>query len=156
MYRRTAGESIALLDSLLDTSLISFSLSDVEPIEIEIFDVAHKIIGGGEEGDKTIVLKKEQADHSLQYMVAAALLDGQVMPERYLPDRIERRDVQTLLHKITVRPRKEVSDRFPGKIPCRLIVFLRDGRMLIKALRTRDLMQLLARVPFSTDLKVAS
>lgn len=179
-----------------------FSPGDVERIEIEIFDVAHKIIGGGEEGDKTIVLNKEQADHSLQYMVAAALLDGQVMPEQYLPDRIGRRDVQTLLHKITVRPRKEFSDRFPGEMPCRLIVFLRDGRRLIKekrdyegfytrpmqwetvsrkfdqiskryadaslrhdireavsrieALRTRDLMQLLARVPFSTDLKAAS
>ncbi|MDC4227650.1 MAG: hypothetical protein MPW15_26335 [Candidatus Manganitrophus sp.] len=100
-----------------------FSPADVQRIEIEIFDVAHKIIGGGEEGDKTIVLNKEQADHSLQYMVAAALLDDQVMPEQYLPDRIERKDVQTLLHKITVRPRKDFSDRFPDEMPCRLIVF---------------------------------
>lgn len=179
-----------------------FSPADVERIEIEIFDVAHKIIGGGEEGDKTIVLNKEQADHSLQYMVAAALLDDQVMPEQYLPDRIERRDVQTLLHKITVRPRKDFSDRFPDEMPCRLIVSLRDGRMLIKEKRdyegfytrpmqwetvsrkfeqlskryadaslrrdireavsrieeiqTRDLMRLLSRVQFSTDLKAAS
>src|SRR6266436_4844549 len=32
---------------------------DVERIDIEIFDVAHNIIGGGEEGDKTIVRTKE-------------------------------------------------------------------------------------------------
>jgi len=47
----------------------------VERVEIEIFDVAHNIIGGGEEGDKTVIRTKEQADHSLQYMVAAAILD---------------------------------------------------------------------------------
>ncbi len=37
---------------------------------------------------------KEQADHSLPYLIAVALLDGQVMPEQYAPERIERKDVQ--------------------------------------------------------------
>lgn len=112
-----------------------FSPAEVERIEIEIFDVAHKIIGGGEEGDKTIVQNKEQADHSLQYMVAVALLDDQVLPEQYLPGRIERQDVQALLRKITIRPRKEFSDRFPNEMPCKLTVLLRDGRTLIKEKR---------------------
>lgn len=111
------------------------SPSDVERIEIEIFDVAYKIIGGGEEGDKTIVRTKEQADHSLQYMVAAALLDDQVMPEQYLPGRIEREDIQTLLRKIIVRPNKEFSNRFPNEMPCRLTVFLPGGKRLIKEKR---------------------
>ncbi len=63
---------------------------DVERIEIETFDVAYNIIGGGNEGEKTLVRTKEEADHSLPYMVAVALLDGQVMPEQYLPERIGR------------------------------------------------------------------
>ena len=109
--------------------------AEVERIEIEIFDVAFKIIGGGEEGDKTIVQNKEQADHSLQYMVAVALLDDQVMPEQYLPGRIERQDVQDLLRRIVVRPRKDFSDRFPNEMPCRLTVSLRDGRTLVKEKR---------------------
>ncbi|MBI3804650.1 MAG: MmgE/PrpD family protein [Nitrospirae bacterium] len=112
-----------------------FSPSDIERIEIEIFDVAHKIIGGGEEGDKTIVQTKEQADHSLQYMVAVALLDGQVMPEQYLPGRIERADVQSLLRKVIVRPKKEYSDCFPREMPCRITIFLRDGRRLVREKR---------------------
>lgn len=111
------------------------SPSDIERIEIEIFDVAHKIIGGGEEGDKTIVRIKEQADHSLQYMSAVALLDGQVMPEQYLPGRIERDDVQALLRKVIVKPKKEYSDRFPREMPCRITLFLRDGRRLVKEKR---------------------
>ena len=63
---------------------------EVERIDLDVFDVAYHIIGGGEEGDKTAVHTKEEADHSLQYMVAVALLDGQVLPAQYEPDRIGR------------------------------------------------------------------
>jgi 2-methylcitrate dehydratase len=106
--------------------------NDVDRIEIEIFDVAHKIIGGGEEGDKYVVRTKEQADHSLQYMVAVAILDDQVMPEQYLPERIQRPDVQNLLRKVAVRPSPAYSAQFPNAMPCRIVVHLRDGRTLIK------------------------
>jgi 2-methylcitrate dehydratase len=102
----------------------------IERIEIEIFDVAYNIIGGGEEGDKHNVHTKEEADHSLPYMVAVALLDGEVTPRQYTPKRIERRDVQTLLRKVEVRPSAEMSELFPEAMPCRIQVFLNDGRTL--------------------------
>lgn len=105
----------------------AFSASDVDRIDIEIFDVAYNIIGGGEEGDKTVVRIKEEADHSLQYMVSAALLDGQVMPEQYEPGRIVRDDIQSLLKKVKVTPKKEFSDRFPDEMPVRLTVHLQNG-----------------------------
>ena len=107
-----------------------FSGEDVVRIDIDTFEVAYNIIGGGEEGDKTIVRTKEEADHSLQYMVAVAILDGQVMPEQYKPERIQREDVQALLKKIFVKPDATFSERFPDEMPCRLRVILRDGRML--------------------------
>lgn len=66
---------------------------EVERIDLEIFDVAYHIIGGGEEGDKTRVSTKEQADHSLPYLLSVALLDNQVIPEQYRHERINRRDV---------------------------------------------------------------
>jgi 2-methylcitrate dehydratase len=106
--------------------------NDVDRLEIDIFDVAHKIIGGGEEGDKYDVHTKEQADHSLQYMVAVAILDDQVMPEQYLPERIQRSDVQNLLRKVAVRPSPAYSAQFPNAMPCRIVVHLRDGGKLIK------------------------
>ena len=109
-----------------------FAAGDVESIDVEIFDVAFNIIGGGEEGAKTDVRTKEEADHSLNYIVAVALLDGQVMPEQYLPDRIARGDVQSLMRRITIRPRDDYSRRFPDEMPCCLTVRLRDGRTLEK------------------------
>ncbi|MBV8847388.1 MAG: MmgE/PrpD family protein [Bryobacterales bacterium] len=98
----------------------------IERIDIEIFDVAFKIIGGGEEGDKSIVRTKEEADHSLPYLIAAALLDGDVMPEQYSPQRIQRADVQKLLRNVHIKPAQDLSDRFPREMPCRIWVRLQD------------------------------
>ena len=67
--------------------------ADVDYVEVDVFDVAFNIIGGGEEGDKKVVRTKEQADHSLPYLVAVALLDGQVLPAQFAPQRIARADV---------------------------------------------------------------
>lgn len=104
-----------------------FKPGDVDRVEIDTFDVAFNIIGGGEEGNKYVVETKEEADHSLQYMVAVAILDGQVMPEQYLPGRIQRPDVQDLLRRVSVRPNEEFSRRFPAEMPCRITVALKNG-----------------------------
>jgi 2-methylcitrate dehydratase len=113
----------------------AFRAEEVEKVEVEIFDVAYHIIGGGEEGNKSVVRTKEEADHSLPYMVAVAVLDGRVMPEQYRPDRLRRQDVQTLLQKVAVRPADDCSQRFPDEMPCRIILTLRDGRVVVKEKR---------------------
>jgi 2-methylcitrate dehydratase len=101
---------------------------EVDRIRVAIFDVAHLIIGGGAEGDKTVVRTKEEADHSLPYILAVASLDGKVMPAQYAEARIGRRDVQTLLRRVTVAPKPEFTERFPEEHPCRITVHLKDGR----------------------------
>jgi 2-methylcitrate dehydratase len=103
---------------------------DVERIELDTFDVAYQIIGGGEEGNKHLVHTKEQADHSLPYLLAVALLDGEVTPAQYIPERILRQDVQALLRAVIVRPDAALSRRFPAEMPCRVRIVLRDGRIL--------------------------
>jgi 2-methylcitrate dehydratase len=107
-----------------------FPAAEIEKVDVEIFDVAFHIIGGGEEGDKTVVESKEAADHSLPYLIAVAILDGEVMPEQYSPERIRRSDVQKLLRKVHVTPSADLSQRFPGELPCRLTVHLAGGRRL--------------------------
>src|SRR5262252_1171504 len=106
--------------------------AQIDRVTIEVFQVAYDIIGGGEEGDKRLVRSKEEADHSLPYLVAVALLDGQVLPPQFAPDRIVRADVQELLRRIVVRPDPELSARFPQQHPCRVHVRLRDGRTLTR------------------------
>ena len=103
---------------------------EVERVELETFQIAYDIIGGGEEGDKTQIGTKEQADHSLPYLLAVALLDGQVMPEQFAPERILRPDVQALLRRVEVRPAGDLTARFPAEHPCRLRLHLTGGATL--------------------------
>lgn len=112
-----------------------FTGDQVASIEIDIFDVAFNIIGGGEEGSKYGVKTKEEADHSLQYIVSAAILDGTVLPSAYTPERISRPDIQALHRKVVVRPKKEYSERFPQEMACRITIHLKDGRVLEKEKR---------------------
>ena len=108
----------------------------IEHVHVTVFDVAYHIIGGGEEGDKSTVRTKEQADHSLPYIVAVALLNGQVMPEQYAPERIVRADVQKLMRKITVRASPAYSERFPDEMPSRVTLTLGDERVLEREVRS--------------------
>ena len=102
----------------------------VELIELETFQVAYDIIGGGEEGNKKEIGTKEEADHSLPYLLAVALLDGQVMPEQFAPARIAEPDVQALLRRVKVRPAADLTARFPAEHACRLRLRLADGTTL--------------------------
>jgi 2-methylcitrate dehydratase len=128
--------SQSVLEGILELKKeYDLSGEEVTRVDVEIFDVAYHIIGGGEEGDKTLVQTKEEADHSLPYLVAVALLDGQVMPEQYRPDRIRNQDVQSLLREVTIKPSADYSRRFPDEVPCRITLTLRDGRRLVKEKR---------------------
>ncbi|HLS07875.1 MmgE/PrpD family protein, partial [Lentibacillus sp.] len=101
---------------------------DIKEIRLTTFDVAYNIIGGGEEGGKKRIRYKEEADHSLPYMLAAAYLDGQVMPEQYEPERIKRDDIQNLLQKVDVKPDEDYSSRFPDEMACRIELETNDGQ----------------------------
>jgi len=128
--------SQASIEALLELKReTGFKPADVTAIDLETFDVAYHIIGGGEEGEKMTVRTKEDADHSLPYLLAVAALDDGVMPEQYRPERIRRQDVQDLLRKVHVRENEEFSRRFPDEMPCRITVRLKDGRTLEKSKR---------------------
>ncbi|MBY6240542.1 MmgE/PrpD family protein [Methylosinus sp. Sm6] len=126
--------SQSAIDAALDIrAKPGFRADRVKEIRVETFAVAFQIIGGGEEGDKRVVRNKEEADHSLPYMVAVALLDGELQPEQYAPQRILAEDVQTLLRKVKVAPSEELSARFPQSLPARLEAELENGAIFSAA-----------------------
>jgi hypothetical protein len=49
--------------------------------------ITHDFTRGGQYGIDNQVRTKEQADRSLAYPLAVALLDGNVMPAQFTPDR---------------------------------------------------------------------
>lgn len=105
-----------------------FNPSEIESIVLNTFDVAYNIIGGGEEGGKKNIRTKEEADHSLPYMMSAVLLDGNVLPAQYLSERIQKTDIQELLQKVHVNEKIEYSDRFPFEMANDITIKMKDGR----------------------------
>ncbi|MGO3742734.1 MmgE/PrpD family protein [Kerstersia sp.] len=121
--------SQSALDAALDIrARPGFNAHAIRSVRLRTFDVAFSIIGGGEEGDKQNIRTKEEADHSLPYMLAAALLDGQVLPEQYEPERIAAADIQALLRKVHIAPDPALSARFPQEMPAELEITFEDGR----------------------------
>jgi 2-methylcitrate dehydratase len=107
-----------------------FSAAHVERIDVETFATGFHIIGGGEEGDKKAIRTREDADHSLPYIIAVALLDGQVMPAQYDLERIGRSDVRNLLARVHVSINPEFSERFPHELCARVTIHQTDGVVL--------------------------
>jgi 2-methylcitrate dehydratase len=104
-----------------------FSPADIVSIEAEVFQDAYDFTGGGKFGPKNDVHTKEDADHSLPYLLAVALLDGDVQTAQLEPSRIAKRDVQDLLQKVTVRPNDSFTARYPAELPSRVTVRLHNG-----------------------------
>ena len=99
-------------------------------IEAEVFQLCFDFAGGGLYGIDKVVQTKEQADHNLPYLLAVALLDGDVMPAQFKPERINKPDVQGLLKKVSVRPNHEYTERYPAKMPAKITIRLQEGKVI--------------------------
>jgi 2-methylcitrate dehydratase len=119
------------IEAALDIRARSGLVADrIVSVRLKTFDVAFRIIGGGEEGDKRVVRTKEEADHSLPYMLAVALIDGEVQPPQYAPGRIAAADAQALLRRVAIAPDDALSAQFPRRMPADLEVTLASGEAL--------------------------
>jgi 2-methylcitrate dehydratase len=101
--------------------------SDVERVRCDIFQTGYDIAGGGSFGNKDRPQTKEQADYNLKYLIAAALLDGQVGPQQLDPVRIQAADAQHLLARVDVCLDAEFSARYPQELNARITVRTKDG-----------------------------
>ena len=97
-------------------------------IENDVFQEAYDFMGGGSFGPKTNVHTKEDADHSLPYLLAVALLDGDVKPAQLDPARIAKPDAQALLQKVQVTPDAAFTARYPNEVPSRVTVYVEGGQ----------------------------
>lgn len=128
--------SQSVLEGILELrNRLGFSPDAIDSISVDIFDVAYNIIGGGEEGSKKLIRTKEEADHSLPYMIAVAICDGMVMPSQYQADRIKKKDVQELLQKVQVHPNEAYTKRFPEEMPAHITIKFKDGTSAISEKR---------------------
>ncbi|MBI5966720.1 MAG: MmgE/PrpD family protein [Deltaproteobacteria bacterium] len=70
---------------------------------------------------------KETADHSMPFVVAAALIDGDVTVESYTRQRFMDKDIRDMMGKIRIDEDPEFTKQSPGKFNCRIKVDTQDG-----------------------------
>jgi 2-methylcitrate dehydratase len=73
---------------------------------------------------------RETADHSIPYLVAAALQDGGVTPATFAPARIQDAALRPLIKKLTVVEEPEFTRRYPAESCTRIEVTTTDGRLV--------------------------
>jgi 2-methylcitrate dehydratase len=140
-YEGVLGSTIKMYNAMIHTQSAvhcmvelvkknKFDTDKVVSIEADVTRMTYDFAGGGLYGMDKVVRTKEQADHNLPYLLAVALLDGDVMPAQFEPGRIARADVQHLLKKVSVRPDSEYTEQYPTKMPAKITIRLQDGTVI--------------------------
>ena len=71
---------------------------------------------------------KETADHSLPYVIAAAVVDGNVLPESFSDEKLKDPRIREVLQKIKVVSDPEIDELFPRIKRARVTITTTDGQ----------------------------
>jgi 2-methylcitrate dehydratase len=106
----------------------------VEDIRIETFQASYEIIA--KDPEKWDPRTRETADHSLPYIVCAALQDGDVTSETFEAKRIRRPDTLELLRsRVRLDEDPELTAGYPEGIPNRITATTSSGESLVAEVR---------------------
>jgi 2-methylcitrate dehydratase len=98
---------------------------------IEIATTRRGFQMGGSEPEKWTPRTRETADHSLPYIAARAMVDGDVDLKSYAPDKLGDPKILALMAKISVTP-DPGFDGFSGAPPVRMTAILHDGSRIVR------------------------
>lgn len=100
-------------------------VAEIESIHVETSFHSYEIIG--KEPEKWKPKTKETADHSLPYIVAVALMDGEVSLEQFDDAHLRNPDLQALVQKVSVAENPRYTELYGRSFPNRVTVTLKDG-----------------------------
>src|SRR5437762_569289 len=103
---------------------------EVKSMTIESHDASVDIIGS--EPEKWKPETRETADHSLPYITAIALIDGEVTEKQFQPERFSDPKIWKFLENVKVERNAELSELYPGAVANIVNVDLADGRRLTR------------------------
>jgi 2-methylcitrate dehydratase PrpD len=94
----------------------------IKRIRVRTFDAATRLPGGHPRNT-------EEAQYSLAFPVAAALLDGEVGPGQVLPPRLHDPELLALLDRVSTEIAPEFEAEFPAKAPAEVVVESTTGEV---------------------------
>src|SRR5438093_2984356 len=105
-------------------------VSQIGSVDIESHDASVDIIGS--EPEKWKPETRETADHSLPYITAIALIDGQVSDRQFQPSRFTDPAIWKFLENVKVKRNTELSSVYAKAVANIVHVDLADGKRLTK------------------------
>jgi len=104
------------------------NVKDIVKVEIETDHTGYKIIGSGKE--KWNPKTRETADHSLPYIVVAALIDGKIDANTF--KKFRNKKYLNLLKKTKVKESKSLNKLTPKALPSIVRIKLKSGKTIEK------------------------
>ncbi len=120
----------ALTHAPISAVLDLVTANDLKPDEIEQVTI-HSLARAADilaDPSKYDPRTKETADHSLPYVIAAAIADRQVTPLQFTPEKIMDPTIRAQLHKVKVVADPEIEAVFPELQRVRVEITTTDGR----------------------------
>ncbi|MFD1926785.1 MmgE/PrpD family protein [Sporosarcina siberiensis] len=110
------------------------SADDIEQVHIETFQMAYDILAKDEQ--KWAPETRETADHSLPFIVMAALEDGGINLDTFSPERLSVEKTLSRLKSImTIEVTDEMNAGYPDGNPNRITLLMKDGRKLVEIVK---------------------
>lgn len=132
-------QSQALIDLAFDMGKKISNFDDVESIVLHTSHHTHYVIGTGANDPQKMDPKasRETLDHSIMYIFAVALQDGEWHHVKsYSPERAQREDTVRLWHKISTIEDPKWTERYHDKDPnkkafgARVVITMKDGSVI--------------------------
>lgn len=101
------------------------TLDDIKQVDVHSHDAAVDIIGS--EPEKWRPTTRETADHSLPYIVAAALMDRTVTLDTFEPSRFRDPKLIEFVQKVKVYRDERLSSLYPNSIANRVTIVTQSG-----------------------------
>jgi 2-methylcitrate dehydratase len=121
-FSQSAIEAILELRPRID------DLDDIKTIHLQTFPAGYEVMGSGEANWRPET--RESADHSLPFVMAVALMEGNLEIRHYDELYYKRSDVRELMQKITVRIGDEPVAAWP-EVPLNIVdVEMKSGKIL--------------------------
>ncbi len=118
----------AVLDLVIENDVAP---EDIKTVEIRSLARAADILADPSKYDPRT---KETADHSLPYVIAAAIVDRQVTPAQFVQERIVADDIRAQLNKVKVIADPEIEKVFPALQRVIVELHTTDGRSFSRTL----------------------
>jgi 2-methylcitrate dehydratase len=102
------------------------NVNDIKSIRIETY--ASCVSTPESHPEKWNPKTRESADHSIPFMVASALLYGEIGVNSFTRERIASEQIRSIISKLTIIENPSYTEKHPGQSNCKMQIELNDGQ----------------------------